>query len=70
MEYLAGIPSFKIQYCRGMKLADLLSWYADANWGNSYSRSSTFGKVMMYNKSEPPITWKLKMQKTTGLLRS
>ena len=39
--------------------------YADADWGNSSSRRSTFGMVMLYNKS--PIMWKSKMQKTTAL---
>ena len=44
---------------------DLLSGYADADWGNSSSRRSTSGMVMLYNKS--PIMWKSKMQKTTAL---
>ncbi len=37
MEYLAVHPSFKIKYSRGTKLIDLLSGYADADWGNSSS---------------------------------
>ena len=67
MEYLSNQSSFKITYCRGMKLVELLSGYADADWGNSSSRRSTSesGMVMLYNKS--PIVWKLKMQKTTAL---
>jgi hypothetical protein len=65
MEYLAAHPSFKIKYHRGVKLMDLLSGYADADWGNSSSRRSTSGMVMLYNKS--PIMWKSKMQKTTAL---
>ncbi len=65
MEYLAGHPSFKIKYCRGTKLIDLLSGYADADWGNSSSRRSTSGMVMLYNKSL--IMWKSKMQKTMAL---
>ncbi len=67
MEYLSNHSSFKIIYCRGMRLVDLLSGYADADWGNSSSRRSTSesGMVMLYNKS--PIMWKSKMQKTTAL---
>ena len=67
MEYLVAHPSFKIKYRIGMKLMDLLSGYADADWGNSSSRRSTSGPgmVMLYNKS--PIMWKSKMQKTTAL---
>ena len=34
MEYLSNQSSFKITYHRGMKLVDLLSGYADADWGN------------------------------------
>ena len=48
-----------------MKLVDLLSGYADADWGNSSSRRSTSGIIMVYNKS--PIVWKSKMQKTTAI---
>ena len=65
MEYLAAHPSFKIKYRIGMKLVDLLFGYADADWGNSSSRRSTSGMIMLYNKS--PIMWKSKMQKTTAL---
>ena len=65
MEYLAAHSSFKIRYLKGTKLVDLLSGYADADWGNSSSRRSTSGMVMLYNKS--PIMWKSKMQKTTAL---
>ena len=36
MEYLAAHPSFKIKYSIAMKLVDLLSGYADADWGNSF----------------------------------
>jgi hypothetical protein len=66
MEYLAAHPSFKIKYHRGTKLIDLLSGYANADWGNRSSSRSTSGMVMLYNKS--PIMWKSKMQKTTALL--
>ncbi len=51
MEYLAGNPSFKIMYGWGMRLADLLSGYADADWGNTgcfFSRS-TSGMAMLCN---------------------
>jgi hypothetical protein len=65
MEYLAAHPSFKIQYRMGTKLIDLFSEHADTDWGNSLSRRSTAGMVMLYNKS--PIMWKSKMQKTTAL---
>ncbi len=64
MEYLSNQSSFKITCRRGMKLVDLLSGFADADWGNSSSRRSTSGMVMLYNKS--PIMWKSKMQKTTA----
>ncbi len=47
-----------------MKLVDLLSGYADADWGNSSSRWLTSSIVMLYNKSL--IMWKSKMQKTTA----
>ena len=50
MEYLVAHPSFKIKYHIGMKLVDLLSGYADADWGNSSSRRSTSGIIMLYNK--------------------
>ena len=67
MEYLAAHPSFKIRYRSDMKLVDLLSGIADADWGNSSSRRSTSGMpvVMLYNKL--PIMWKSKTQKTTAL---
>jgi hypothetical protein len=66
MEYLSNCQSsFKITYRRGMKLVDLLSGFADADWGNSSSSRSTSGMVMLYNKT--PIMWKSKMQKTTAL---
>jgi hypothetical protein len=48
-----------------MKLVDLLPGYADADWGNSSSSTSTSCMVMLYNKSL--IMWKSKMQKTTAL---
>ena len=51
MEYLAAHPSFKIKCRIGMKLVDLLSGYADADWGNSSSRRSTSGIIMLYNKT-------------------
>ncbi len=65
IQYLTNQSSFKIIYRRGMKLVDLLSGYADADWGNSSSPRSTSGMVMLYNKSQ--IMWKSKMQKTTAL---
>jgi hypothetical protein len=72
MDYLAAHHSFKIKYHtdnksnhRGTKLIDLLSRYADADWGNISSRRSTSGMVMLYNKST--IMWKSKMKKTTAL---
>jgi hypothetical protein len=39
MEYLSYHSSFKVIYSRGMKLVDLLSGYADADWGNSIGSS-------------------------------
>ena len=47
-----------------MKLVDLHSGHADADWGNSSSCRLTAGMIMLYTKS--PIMWKLKMQKTTA----
>ena len=38
MEYLAGAPSFKITYRRSKGSSNLLSGYADPDWGNSCSR--------------------------------
>ena len=37
MEYLAGTPSFKITYHRREGRSNLLSGYANADWGNSCS---------------------------------
>ena len=65
MEYLEGNPSFKITYRRSYGKTNLLSGYADSDWGNSSSRRSTSGMIMLYNKS--PISWKSKMQKTMVL---
>jgi hypothetical protein len=47
MEYLSNHSSFKITYHRGIKLVVLLSGYADADWGNSSSRRSASGMVML-----------------------
>ena len=57
----SDVSTGKIRYGYG----DMLSGYADADWGSSSSRRSTFGMVILYNKS--PIMWKSKMQKTTAL---
>ena len=65
MEYLTAHPSFKINSRIGMKQVDLLSRYADADWGNSSSRRSTSGMIMLYNRSQ--IIRKSNMQKTTAL---
>ena len=65
MEYLEGNPSFKITYRLSGGKSNLLSGYADSDWGNSSSRRSTSGMLMLYNKL--PISWKSKMQKTTAL---
>ncbi len=46
MEYLSNQSSFKITYSRGMKLVDLLSGFADSDWGNSSFRRSTSGMVI------------------------
>ncbi len=51
MEFLSNHSSFKITYSRGVKLVDLLSGHADADWGNSSSLRSTSGMGMSYNKS-------------------
>jgi hypothetical protein len=37
MEYLAGTPSFKITYRQSKGSSNLLSGYADADWGYSCS---------------------------------
>jgi hypothetical protein len=66
MEYIEGLPSFQITYCTcAGSRRDLLSGYADSDWGNSSSRRSTSGNLMLYNKS--PIIWRSKLQKTTAL---
>jgi hypothetical protein len=66
MEYVEGLPSFKMTYCRRIKHPqDLLSGYAVLDWGNSSSRRSTFGNLMLYNQA--PIMWRPKMQKMTAL---
>ena len=65
MEYLAGTPSFKITYRRSKGPSNLLSGYADTDWGNSCSLQSTSGTLMLYNKAL--IMWKSKMKKTTAL---
>jgi hypothetical protein len=66
MEYVEGLPSFKITYRRRIKHnQDLLSGYADLDWGNSSSRRSTSWNLMLYNQA--PIMWRSKMQKTTAL---
>jgi hypothetical protein len=69
MEYVSHQPSFKITYRRGIKLVDLLSGFADADWGNSSSRRSTSGMVMLYTKSPMIMMWKSKKQKTTAPCR-
>ncbi len=65
MEYLEGLPSMHIAYRRRQQSGDLLSCFADSDWGNSESRRSTSGNMIMYNGA--PITWRSKMQKTTAL---
>ena len=66
MEYLEGFSSLQLTYRRRTGASiDLLTGYADADWGNSSSRRSTSGNLMLYNKS--PIMWRSKMQKTTAL---
>ncbi len=69
MENVEGLPSFKITYHRRIKhLQDLLSGYADSDCGNSSSRRSISGNLMLYNQA--PIMWRSKMQKTTALMES
>ncbi len=64
MEYVEGLPSFKITYrCRIKHNQYLLSGYADSDWGN-ISRRSTSGNLMLSNQA--PIMWRSKMQKTTA----
>jgi hypothetical protein len=66
MEYLEGFSSLQLIYrLRKGASRDLLTGYADSDWGNSSSRRSTSGNLMLYNKS--PIMWRSKMQKTTAL---
>ncbi len=60
MEYLKGFPSLKLTYLRCFGAI-----FADSCWGNSSSRRSTLGNLMLYNKA--PIMWKSKIQKTTAL---
>ena len=63
MEYLEGLPSMLITYRRRQRSGDLLSGFADSDWGNSKSRRSS--NFIMYN--DAPIMWRSKMQKTTAL---
>jgi hypothetical protein len=65
MEYLEGLPSMQISYPRRRHAGDLLTGFADSDWGNSESRRSTSGNLLMYN--DAPIMWRSKMQKTTAL---
>jgi hypothetical protein len=66
MEYIKGLPNFKITYHRSVKhFQDFLSGYTDSDWGNSLSRRSTSGNLMIYNQA--PIMWRSKKQKTTAL---
>ncbi len=66
MEYVESLPSFKFTYRRRIKHnQDLLSGYADSDWGIVPSRRSTSGNLMLYNQA--PIMWRSKMQKTTAL---
>jgi hypothetical protein len=66
MEYIEGLPSFNITCRRRIKHnQDLLSGYADSDWGNNSSRRSTSGNLMLYNQA--PTMWRTKMQKTTAL---
>jgi hypothetical protein len=50
MEYLEGNASFKSTCRRSEDSPNLLSGYADSDWGNSHSRRSTSGMLMLYNK--------------------
>jgi hypothetical protein len=65
MEYLEGLPSMHITYRRRQQSGDLLSGFADSDWGNSESRRSTSGNMLLYNGA--PVMWRSKMQKTTAL---
>jgi hypothetical protein len=65
MEYLEGLPSMHITYRRRQQSGYLLSGFADSDWGNSESRSSTSGNMLMYNGAL--VMWRSKMQKTTAL---
>ena len=65
MEYLEGFPSFKLTYRRRPAVDGGLSGFADSDWGNSSSRRSTSGNLILYNRS--PVLWRSKMQKTTAL---
>jgi hypothetical protein len=50
MEYLEGNPSVQITYQQSVENSNLLSGYADLEWGNSYSQLSMSGMLMQYNK--------------------
>ena len=54
MEYIEGLPSFKITYRRRVTHnQDLLSGYADSDWGNSSSRRSTSGMIWEPDALQP-----------------
>ena len=65
MKYLERLPIMRITYRRCQRSGDLLSGFADSDWGNSESRRSTSGNLIMFN--DAPIMWRSKMQKTTAL---
>jgi hypothetical protein len=52
MEYLESNPSFKITYQRGAENSNLLSGYADSDWGNSSSRRSTSGMLTVQQMAD------------------
>jgi hypothetical protein len=54
-----------ITYRRRQQSGDLLSGFADSDGGNSESRRSTSGNMLLYNGA--PVMWRSKMQKTTAL---
>jgi hypothetical protein len=50
-EYLANPSIIRITYRRRRQTGDLLSGFADSDWGNSDSRRSTSCNLILYNKA-------------------
>ncbi len=66
MGYLEANPSFKLSYREHGKSG--LEGFADSDWGNSVSHSSTAGLMARYNKCI--MQWRSKLQKPISFSRA